>query len=168
MWIYEGKEIRSLNDIPKEFKDHEFIIYNITCSNGKEYIGQKKLFNKTSKKVSNRRLKEKGKKWFRRKKATKGKLKGEWYYYETIVKESNWVNYTGSSDTLNNDIKNNGVNITKYILEFCKDSTEANYKEHKQIMCTSAMEEDKFYNDYTQIKCFKKHIMKRVKKSDQR
>jgi len=158
-WIFEGKNISSLNDIPKEYKDSFGFVYNIVCSNGKEYIGQKRLFTERSKVASQKQVKLKGKSFFRRKTIKSGKKKGDLKYYEVIKKESNWVNYTGSSKKLTDDIKKNGITFTKYILCFCQDKTSLNYREHKNIMCTSAMEEEKFYNDYTQIKVFKKNII---------
>lgn len=154
MWIYEGKQITSIKDIPKEFQDSYGFVYNIVCSNGMEYIGQKQLASKTKNFISDRAVKQRG---------TEGLffviIKNKRKYYEWKVKETNWLIYTGSSKRLNEDIKKNGVTFTKYILEFCKDKTMLNYSEHKNIMCTSAMEEIKFYNDYTQIKVFKKNII---------
>lgn len=162
-WIFQGEKINSLNDIPEEFKDSFGFVYNIVCSNGKEYIGQKRLFTERSKVASQKQVRQKGKSYFRRKTIKSGKKKGEIKYYETIRKESNWVSYTGSSKKLTEDIKKNGVTFTKYILCFCKDKTMLNYQETKHILCTGAMEEEKFYNDYTQIKVFKKNIINRNK-----
>lgn len=47
MWIFEGKKIMSLEDIPKEFRDSYGFIYNITTAEGKEYLGKKIYFTKT-------------------------------------------------------------------------------------------------------------------------
>jgi len=162
MWIFEGKEIKSLSDIPKEYKNSFGFVYNIVGTNGKEYIGQKRLFTERSKVASQKQVSLKGKSFFRRKTIKSGKKKGQIQYYETARKESNWVAYSGSSKKLTEDIKKNGVLFTKYILCFCEDKTILNYMEHKNILCTGAMEEEKFYNDYTQIKVFKKNIINKV------
>lgn len=162
-WLYEGNYINSLEDIPEDLKDSFGFVYNIVCSNGKEYIGQKRLFTERSKIASAKQVSLRGKSAFRRKTIKSGKKKGELKYYETVKKESNWLNYTGSSKKLTADIKNNGITFTKYILSFCKDKTMLNYTEHKNILCTGAMEQEKFYNDYTQIKVFKKNIIKNIK-----
>lgn len=154
MWLYNGKQINSLNDIPKELRNSYGFVYNIVCSNGMEYIGQKRLASKTKKFLSDRAVKQRGKEGLAFV-IRKNKRK----YYEWSIKETNWLTYTGSSKKLNEDIRKNGVTFTKYILDFCSDKTLLNYLEHKNIMCTSAMEEEKFYNDHTQIKVFKKNIL---------
>lgn len=154
MWIYEGKQINKISDIPKELQDSYGFVYNIVCSNGMEYIGQKRLASKTKKYLSDRAVKQRGKEGLSFV-IKKNKRK----YYEWVIKETNWLTYTGSSKKLTEDIKKNGITFTKYILQFCSDKTMLNYTEHKNIMCTSAMEETKFYNDYTQIKVFKKNII---------
>lgn len=158
-WIYQGKEINSIEDLPLENQESFGFVYNIVCSNGKEYIGQKRLFTERSKVASAKQVREKGKSSFRRKTIKSGKKKGELKYYEIVKKESNWLNYCGSSKKLTADIKKNNLTFTKYILCFCSNKTLLNYTEHKNILCTNAMEEEKFYNDYTQIKVFKKNII---------
>lgn len=162
MWIFQGKEIKSLEDIPEEFKDSFGFVYNIVCSNGKEYIGQKRLFIERSKVVSAKQVKLQGKSAFRRKTIKTGKKKGELKYYEMTKKESTWLTYTGSSKKLTADIKDKGITFTKYILAFCPDKTMLNYTETKNIICTGALEEEKFYNDYAQIKVFKRNIINKL------
>ena len=132
-------------------------VYNIVAENGREYIGQKQLTSTRTKKASKRQLEKLGKSHFRRKKS---KVKGEWVYYESVTKESNWLGYTGSNAELNNDIKKNGVNVTKYILAFAVDKTSLTYLEVKHIICTGALEDPRFYNDNVLGKFYKKRITK--------
>lgn len=154
VWIYQGKEIRGPEDIPEEFRDSYGFVYNIVTSEGKEYIGQKRLGTKRKKYVSQKYLRENGKKGLN---YTIKKNKRAYYIWD--IADSNWVDYTGSSAKLNKDIEE-GIEITKYIIEFCESKTLLNYKEHKNILCTGALEHEKFYNDYSQIKVFKKNIVK--------
>lgn len=173
-WQYEGNEIDSIESIPKEFQDSYGFVYNIIVSGkhkktGKvfhgEYIGMKSLGSITYPEVSKKRydeLKEKGefvKKTKDKAKSKKGKI--VWKYKRRSMKETNWKVYTGSSKKLNEDIKN-GAEITKYILKFCPDISTLRYWEHKMILCTGAMEDERFYNDYTQIKVFKKNIINKL------
>lgn len=159
MWIYQGKEITCLEDIPEEHRNSYGFIYNIVSESGREYIGSKVLKHSVNRIVGKRELLKKGKKAFRKRKSKTGKKKGEWIYYEDLNKESDWVTYTGSSDELNKDIKN-GVEVTKYILEFVEKKGHLLYRETKNIMCTNALEEEKFYNQHAIKKFYKKNIMK--------
>ncbi|MCB1711324.1 MAG: hypothetical protein KDH96_02225 [Candidatus Riesia sp.] len=151
----------SLEDIPKEFRDSYGFIYNITTAEGKEYLGKKNLFYKNNRIIGKRELeKHPDKRTLRRRKSKAGKKKGEWIYYEERNKESDWIEYTGSNSTLNKDIKR-GVGYTKYILKFVKDKGMMNYEETKAILCTNALEEEKFYNDHAG-NFYKKNIIGRT------
>lgn len=147
-WIYEGKEIKSLEDIPEEFKNAFGFIYNITTSEGKEYIGKKNLSHKNSRVIGKKELaNHPDKRKLRKYKSKKGKKKGQWIYYEERYKDSGWAEYTGSNNLLNKDIEK-GVGITKYILKFVLKESMMIYEETKAILCTNALEEEKFYNDH--------------------
>lgn len=162
MWLYEGKEIRSKKDIPKEFQNSYGFIYNIIAHSNKypqEYIGSKVLQHSANRIIGKRELEEKGKSAFRKRKCKSGKKKGQWIYYEDLNKESDWLTYTGSSEELNKDIKD-GVEITKYILKFVEKKTHLLFFETKEILCSSALESDKFYNKHVLKKFYKKNIMK--------
>lgn len=155
-WIYEGREITSLNQIEKilGYKPYGFI-YNIVVEGGREYIGQKQLSSTRSKVIGKRQLLKEGKSAFRRK---KNKKTGEWKYYQEVVKESDWKNYLGSNKDLKQDVKN-GATFTKYILRFVKDKSMMHYEETKEILCSNALEEPRFYNDNALGRFFKKNII---------
>jgi len=159
MWIYKGKEISSIEDLLEEEKDAHGFIYNIVAENGREYIGKKNLRIKNSRKIGKKELNNtKDKRKLRKYKSKRGKDKGEWVYFEERYKDSGWVNYTGSNDQLNKDIKS-GVKITKYILEFVQSESIMCYKEMKAIACTGAMEDERFYNDHIDSRYYKKNII---------
>lgn len=160
MWIFQGKEIKSFQDIPEEYKDSYGFVYIIVASNGKEYIGRKQLLSRRKKYLSQKAIKQRG---------TKGipyvidKKKRKRKYYEMEVKETDWINYTGSNKQLNEDIKKNGVTVTKFITCFCKTKTQLTYAEVKEQFCSGVIEEDKFYNDNILGRFFGKDV-----KDDQR
>lgn len=155
-WIYEGQKITSLEQIEKllGYKPYGFI-YNIVVDGGKEYIGQKQLCTTRSKVVGKRQLAKEGKSAFRRK---KDKKNDGWKYYQEITKESDWKSYMGSNKKLKQDVKN-GANYTKYIVRFVKDKSMMHYEETKEILCSNALEEDRFYNDNALGRFFKKNII---------
>lgn len=159
-WIYKGNQINSIKDIEdiEGYKPFGFI-YNIVADNGREYIGMKQLVNTRRKRVSDKKVSQLGKSAFKR---TKDKKSGQMKYYENISTESNWLNYTGSNKELNNDIKN-GANITKYILKFVDRKAMMIYEETKEILCTGALENDRFYNDNALGRFYKKNIITKVK-----
>lgn len=155
-WIYQGNSITSLEQIEKllGYKPYGFI-YNIVAQNGREYIGQKQLCSTRSKVIGKRQLLKEGKSAFRRK---KNKKTGEWKYYQEVTKESDWKNYCGSNKQLKQDIKN-GASITKYILRFVKEKSMMHYEETKEILCSNALEEERFYNDNALGRFYKKNIL---------
>lgn len=155
-WIYEGTEITSLDQIEElmGFRPYGFI-YNIVVEGGKEYIGQKQLYSTRSKIIGKRQLVKEGKSAFRRK---RNKKTGEWKYYQEVVRESNWADYCGSNKYLKKDIEN-GATFTKYILKFVKEKSMMHYEETKEILCSNALEEERFYNDNALGRFFKKNII---------
>ena len=106
-----------------------YIISNTT--NGKFYIG-KKLFTK---------LKTVQKK--KKKKRTRV--------------SSNWVDYTGSNDQLNEDIKN-GHQIKKHILHLCKSKGWCSYMETKEIFMRNCLLKDDYYNSYIIARINSSHL----------
>ena len=157
-WIYEGKEIKSMDDIPKEFENAYGFIYNIVTEEGREYIGKKNLSHRNSRVIGKRELATyPDKRKLRKYRSKSGKKKGEWIYYEERYKDSGWMHYTGSNEQLNKDISK-GIGITKYILKFVVKESLMLFEETKAIMCTNALEEEKFYNDHAG-NFYKKNIM---------
>lgn len=89
MWFYQNKPIRSLEELP----DSELLfgfVYKITNTiNGKIYIGKKQVQSRTKKQLTKKELSTD-----KRKKT-----------YKYVVKETNWKDYWGSSESLLADIK---------------------------------------------------------------
>jgi hypothetical protein len=131
MWIYQGDE---LTEIPEGYLG---FIYLITClTNNKRYIGKKIFKNKKTKYRKNKRN------------------------VHTLV-ESNWQEYTGSSETLNEDITTLGKDKFKFeILYLCVTKAEMGYMETKYIFDYDALLRDDFYNAWVSAKITKMHLKK--------
>ena len=119
-WIYQGREMLSLEDFPEGAVGFIYRIKNLT--NGKSYIGRKIL-------KSTRKLKP---------------LKGA-KRKRTVVKDSGWRDYTGSCEELNNDIANGDL-IEKYIEHICFSKKQMSYYELKYQMVHAVLDSDEYYN----------------------
>lgn len=110
-----------------DIDDHFGFIYQIThIDTDRKYIGQKRLWAKVT------RPPLKGRKNKRR-----------------SVKESKWKEYTGSSNTLNEDIESLGHSEFKFeILRLCNSRFELTYYENKMIYETDALLKNEYYNGF--------------------
>lgn len=130
MWIYNGEKIDNIDKVPKDSFGFVYIITNLT--NGKQYIGTKQLFFKRKRNFGKKEIEELKDKRLKK--------------YEIITKESNWLTYTGSNSTLNNDIKK-GHKIKKEILMFVNTKKQLTYYEVRALMCNNVLESNDYYND---------------------
>ena len=124
-WIYNGKEIKQLPE------DCAGFVYEITnIENGKKYIGKKLSKFKRS------RPPLKGRKNKRRYKV-----------------DSNWQDYYGSSDSLNDDIIKLGKKkFRREILFFCKNKSELNYIEAREQFARKVLESNNYYNGHIRVR----------------
>ena len=99
---------------------HFGFVYMITnLTNGKKYIGRKYFFNIRKKPGKRKRVRT----------------------------ESNWKEYYGSSDILNEDIDDLGKdNFRRIILSLHKTKGDVNYSEVKEQFCNNVLEDSTFYN----------------------
>lgn len=122
MWDFNNNIVRSIEDLdPKAIG----FIYCIVDENGKEYVGQKSLYSKRKRKFGK---KEAAAVTDKRKKT-----------YEYVVKESDWMSYTGSNKELNEKIKD-GISYKKYILRLCYNKKQLSYYETKHLMVRGSIE----------------------------
>lgn len=148
MWKYKNKNIKSVEDFPAGVIG---FVYEIEADNGKKYIGKKSVISTVSKLI--------GKKTYDKLKADKveGVFKTRdkklskpgnpvWKYKQKVRKETDWLNYTGSSIALNEDISN-GTKITKKILQMCYTKKQMTYWEMKFQFCSGVLEDDNYYNE---------------------
>jgi len=128
MWLDKGKEITSIEQMPRDVYG---FVYMITCQ-GSYYIGKKKLTSKRKRRF--------GKKEIAR---LKDKRLKTWEY---VVKESDWLKYTGSNKELNNLVKAGCMN-QKYILQYAFNAKELTYLEMKHQVIRDVLRDESCFND---------------------
>lgn len=141
-WQYAGKGVATL----EEFEDGVIgFIYRIDLSNGRSYIGRKKLY---SQRKRNFGKKEKALITDKRKKL-----------YEMIKKESDWTSYIGSNKQLHQDVLD-GVRITnRNILGVYKTEKEITYYETYYLFTNDVLIDERYYNDNILGKFFRKDLI---------
>ena len=124
-WTYQGKII---NEIPEEYVGFVYLITNLT--NGKKYVGKK----------------------LAKFKVTKNPLKGK-KNKRRSTKESDWKDYWGSSDKLNEDVQTLGPNnFTREILYYCTSRGELSYLEAKEQFDREVLKTDEYYNGIINVR----------------
>ena len=123
--MYKGKTVES---IPDEYEGFVYLITNLKTQ--QKYVGKKLAKFKTTKPPL---------------KGKKNKRRG--------YKESDWREYWGSSDRLNEDVKNLGEeNFTREILYFCKSRAEMSYIEAREQFDRRVLETDEYYNGIINVR----------------
>jgi len=132
MWYYKGEEFTS-----EMIEDYVGFVYMLTDkSNDKKYVG-KKIF------VSKRRLKP-----------LKGKTRRR-----TVIKESDWQTYYGSSDEVKQIVEEKGGdNFHREILHLCMSKGELSYLEAKEQFDRNVLLSDEYYNGIIQCKIHRSHV----------
>jgi len=113
-------------------------VYKITRkSDGKFYIGKKKLT-------------------FKRSKVVKGKKK-------RFEIESDWRTYYGSSDDLKADVASLGEDsFHREILHICRSLSECSYRETEEIFVRKCLLREDCYNSWCSAKIHKKHVFNKL------
>lgn len=132
MWYYGDKEFTS-----EMIEDYVGFVYIITDkSNNKKYVG-KKLFQ------SKRRLPP-----------LKGKTRKR-----TVIKESDWQDYFGSSDEVKALVESQGRdNFHREILHLCNSKGEMSYLEAKEQFDRNVLLDDSYYNGIINCKIHRSHV----------
>ena len=131
-WYYKGKEFTS-----EMIEDYVGFVYLITDkSNGKKYVGKKLLTSK------------------RKLPPLKGKTRKR-----TVVKETDWQQYYGSSDEVKMMVEEKGAdNFHREIIHLCKSKGELSYLEAKYQFDHNVLLRDDFYNGIIQVKIHRNHV----------
>ena len=138
-WYYEGNIVEVL---PEDCVGFVYLITNNTT--GRKYIGKKLAkFAKTTYKVV--KLKNGTKK----KKKIRSKV------------DSDWQEYYGSNDVLNEDVGKIGKdNFTREILFYCKSKAECSYIEAREQFSRKVLESNDYYNGQISVRVHGSHIKK--------
>lgn len=130
-WLYNGEFLSA--PIP----DAIGFIYLITnLKSNKKYIG-KKLFYKT---------------------ITRKPLKGQKRKRRTIV-ESDWRDYNSSSDNVQKDIEELGIESFRFeIIQPCYSKGDLSYQELKLQVENEVLFRDDYYNGIIQCRISKRHL----------
>lgn len=131
-WLYEGQPFES--DMIGDYVGFVYLITNL--ENDKKYIG-KKWFWSTTKRPP-----------------LKGKTRKR-----TVVKESDWQDYYGSSDEVKQLVEDHGRDrFKREILRLCKSKGECSYYEAKLQFDFDVLFRDDYYNEFIGIKIHSKHL----------
>jgi len=148
MWLYQNKQIQSLEDIPTNTVGFVYKITNLT--NDKFYIGKKQLQS-----IRNVKLGKKEKKILDEAIVGKGRRPSK----KRVITESNWLTYYGSSKSLLKDIQELGEDkFKREILHFCSIYKQMSYYEHKFQFQYNVLENPEAYNDNIGAKWYYKDI----------
>lgn len=137
-WTFQGTIVESL---PEDCVGFVYLITN-TIS-GKKYIGKKLAkFAKTTYKVV--KLKNGTKK----KKKIRSKV------------DSDWRDYYGSNDKLNEDVTSLGKeNFTREILFYCNSKAQCSYIEAREQFNYRVLESSDYYNGQISVRVHGSHIL---------
>lgn len=139
MWLLGDNEFTS--DMIEDYIGFVYVITDLR--NDKKYVG-KKLFRSTKKLPP---LKGKSRK-------------------RTVIKESDWQDYFGSSEDVKALVEEHGRETFKReIIHLCKSKGEMSYLELYEQMKNHVLLDDNYYNGIVQVKIHRTHV-KRLKKEN--
>jgi hypothetical protein len=131
MWTYENK---LYDEAPKEYMGFVYLVTDLTTN--RKYIG-KKLFWNT-----------------RKLKPLKGKTRRR-----TQVVESNWKNYYGSNEELQQLVENSHAErFEREILHLCTKKGIMGYLEAREQFDRNVLLSDEYYNNFIGCKIHGKHV----------
>ena len=136
MWIYEGKPIESMEEMPEGTFG---FVYEVTHNpTGKKYIGKKQLMmNRTLPPLKGQKRKRK------------------------VVKEGDWKTYYGSQSEIKSLIKEGSVlDFSRIILNFVPSKKLLTYYETKYLFERGVLERpDEYLNDNILGKFYRKDFI---------
>jgi len=136
MWIYEGKPIESMEDMPEGTFG---FIYEVTHNpTGKKYVGKKQLMmNRTLPPLKGQKRKRK------------------------VVKEGDWKTYYGSQSDIKSLLKEgSALDFSRKILNFVPSKKLLTYYETKYLFERGVLEKpDEYLNDNILGKFYRKDFL---------
>jgi hypothetical protein len=138
-WTYQENLVELL---PDDCVGFVYLITNLT--NGRMYIGKKLAkFAKTRYKMHTQKNGKKVKKKIREK------------------VDSDWRDYYGSNDKLNEDVTNLGPdNFKREILYYCNSKAQCSYIEAREQFSRKVLESSDYYNGQISVRVHGSHILK--------
>lgn len=138
-WTYQENLVELL---PDDCVGFVYLITNLT--NGRMYIGKKLAkFSKTRYKMHTQKNGKKVKKKIREK------------------VDSDWRDYYGSNDKLNEDVTNLGPdNFKREILYYCNSKAQCSYIEAREQFSRKVLESTDYYNGQISVRVHGSHILK--------
>lgn len=132
MWLYNDSEFTS-----EMIGDYVGFVYMITdLSNNKKYVGKKNFWSK------------------RKLPPLKGKTRKR-----TVIKESDWQDYYGSSDEVKQLVEELGSsNFHREILHLCESKGVMSYLEAKEQFDRNVLLSDEYYNGIINCKIHRTHV----------
>ena len=133
MWYYNNEQF---DDTPEDFQGFVYLITEIDT--GKKYIGKKNFWKPKILPITKKRKRR----------------------VRTRV-ESDWREYTGSSDKVTTLIESRGLDkFKKEILYLCKTKGEMSYYEAKLQFQYDVLLSDEYYNEFIGCKIHSRHLKK--------
>jgi hypothetical protein len=143
MWLYQNKEVLSLEDLPQDTYGFIYIVTHLPS--GKSYIGKKSLSHNVKKKLTKKQLAEQT-------------GRGRKPTTEVVQKESDWKSYYGSAKPILDLIKEGKQEeFTREILQLVPNKKLLTYYECKYLFMLGVIEQpDGYFNDNILGKFFRK------------
>ena len=143
MWLYQNKEVLSLEDLPQDTYGFIYIVTHLPS--GKSYIGKKSLFHNVKKKLTKKQLVEQT-------------GRGRKPTTEIVQKESDWKTYYGSAKPILDLLKEGKQEeFTREILQLVPNKKLLTYYECKYLFMLGVIERpDGYFNDNILGKFFRK------------
>lgn len=142
MWLYKGKQINSIEDLPEG--TFGFVYRTRYIPTDQCYIGKKQLIYNLKKKLG-------------KKEKALWEGKGRPPVYKRVEKESDWKTYYGSHAEVKKLLKEGGeIKFIREILELAFEKKRLTYLENKYLFTLEVLESKKYFNDNIEGRYFKK------------
>lgn len=132
-WLYENKEITSLEDFPTDTFGYIYIVTH--TPSGVSYLGKKSLYHNVKRKLTKKEL------------AEMPITRGRRVLTEIVKKESDWKTYFGSEERIKELIKEGKQDeFTREIIHLVPNKKLLTYYECKYQFTFGVLESDKWFN----------------------
>lgn len=148
MWLYKGKQINSIEDLPEG--TFGFVYRTRYIPTDQCYIGKKQLIYNLKKKLG-------------KKEKALWEGKGRPPVYKRVEKESDWKTYYGSHAEVKKLLKEEGEDkFIREILELAFEKKRLTYLENKYLFTLEVLENKRYFNDNIEGRYFKKDFIENL------